>query len=90
MPIFRNYYRHWAFGTRWSIKAITGTLIPDFAYGDLDIQEGGSASLAWIELLESDDADERNRIIGELRSYCERDTLVMVELLAFLNELNEG
>jgi hypothetical protein len=79
--IFLKDYRHWRFGSRSSIKVVLPTLIPDLSYETEEISDGGYASLAWIQFLESDDKDERQEIADALRSYCKLDTLAMVELL---------
>lgn len=50
--------------------------MPELSYKDLEIQEGGSASQAYLNLLE--------RTRKALLKYCERDTIAMVELLNFL------
>jgi hypothetical protein len=79
--VFLQDYRHWRFGSRSSIKVVLPTLIPDLSYETEEISDGGYASLAWIQLLESEDKDERQKIADALRSYCKLDTLAMVELL---------
>lgn len=59
-----------------SIKSVLPAFIPELSYKDLEIQEGGSASQAYLNLLE--------RTRKALLKYCERDTIAMVELLNFL------
>jgi hypothetical protein len=79
--IFLKDYRHWKFGSRSSIKVVLPTLVPELSYELEEISEGGNASLAWIQLLESSDKEERQKIADALRSYCKLDTLAMVKLL---------
>ena len=79
--VFLQDYRHWRFGSRSSIKVVLPTLIPDLSYETEEISDGGYASLAWIQLLESDDEMGQRQIADALRSYCKLDTLAMVELL---------
>lgn len=86
--IFKNYYRHWQFGSRSSIKIVLPTLLPDLSYKDLDIQEGGSASLAWIDMLESSDGESKTAMAQALKMYCERDTWAMVKLLELIKMQN--
>lgn len=70
-----------------SIKAVLPALLPELSYGDLDIQEGASASRLWKDVtLVNPDATEREKVYADLVAYCTRDTWAMVaihkELLA--------
>jgi len=86
-PIFDKQYRHWKFGSKSSIKVVLPTLCRDLSYKDLEIQEGGSASYNWIQMIESDDPIERDSIATALIEYCKLDTLAMVRLLEVLKNL---
>jgi Domain of unknown function(DUF2779) len=85
-PIFDKQYRHWKFGSKSSIKVVLPTLCPDLSYKDLEIQEGGSASYSWIQMIESDDPIKRDSIATALIEYCKLDTLAMVRLLEVLKQ----
>ena len=70
-----------------SIKAVLPALLPELSYGDLDIQEGASASRLWKDVtLVNPEATEREKVYADLVAYCTRDTWAMVaihkELLA--------
>jgi len=68
----------------WSLKAVLPALIPDLSYDDLDIQEGGTASMTY-ESLSCDEDPESIRLKCEnLLEYCKLDTLSMVRLLEVL------
>ena len=85
--IFKKDYRHWEFGTKSSIKVVLPKLLPnspELSYKSQVIQEGGAASKAWIDLIEADDADLKNKTSDDLKEYCKLDTLAMVELLKLL------
>ena len=82
--LFKDHYRDWRFGSKSSIKVVLRNLIPKLSHQNLGIQEGGAASLAWIEILESNDADFKRKKAKELKEYCKRDTFAMVELLKLL------
>ena len=82
--VFKNYYRHWKFGSKSSIKVILPNLIPELSYKDLEIQEGGAASWNWIQMIESDNTESSQVMAEALRKYCERDTWAMVELLKLI------
>ncbi|HDH08313.1 MAG TPA: DUF2779 domain-containing protein [Gammaproteobacteria bacterium] len=83
-PVFEKHYRHWKFGSKSSIKVVLPTLVPELSYKDLEIQEGGSASLGWLQMIESDDETSRELLARDLLAYCGLDTLAMVQLLGVL------
>ena len=82
--VFNKHYRHWQWGTRSSIKKVLPTLVPELSYKDLEIQEGGSATAEWIEMIRATDAQHKAKIAQALLEYCKLDTWAMVELLAVL------
>lgn len=82
--VFGKHYRHWQWGTKSSIKYVLPTLVPALSYDDLEIQEGGSATAQWIEMIRSTDPAEKAVIAQALREYCKLDTWAMVELLAVI------
>ena len=79
--VFKKHYRHWQWGTKSSIKNVLPTLVPELSYKDLEVQEGGMASLEWLRMIETDDANEKAAKANALKRYCELDTLAMVRLL---------
>ena len=88
--MFKKHYLDWRFGSKSSIKVVLPTLIPELTYEELEIQEGGEASLKWIEIIESDDADFKRAKSDALIKYCERDTEAMVALLNFVTDVNSS
>ena len=99
LPIIRiNVYAR-EFGDGFSIKKVLPALVPTMGYDDLDIAEGGMASLKYLEMIElrkmakdgittTDDGvntvEAAQKIFNDLWLYCERDTEAMVELLNML------
>lgn len=79
----KNVY-HWQMNGSASIKSVLPAFIPELSYKDLEIQEGGSASQAYLNLLEKTNEVEIEKTRKALLKYCERDTIAMVELLNFL------
>ena len=79
--VFKKHYRHWEWGTKSSIKNVLPTLVPELSYKDLEVQEGGMASLEWLRMIETDDIEEKATKANALKRYCELDTLAMVRLL---------
>lgn len=73
-----------------SLKDVLPALVPKLGYADLEIQGGSSASAALERLLidsgELSTAD-RQALRRDLLRYCERDTLAMVRLYEWLDEL---
>lgn len=63
------------------MKSVLPAIVPGLGYDDLEIQEGGMASLQYYRMIfEVTDEAERTRLRTALLKYCERDTLAMVEL----------
>jgi hypothetical protein len=54
------------------------------SYADLDIQEGGMASLTYFSLYNDHDEQSVKKKRKNLIEYCKLDTLAMVEILAVL------
>ena len=68
----------------YSLKAVLPGLIPDLLYDELEIQEGGSASLTYESLYLDIDPDSITKKREDLLKYCELDTLSMVKILETL------
>ena len=62
---------------------ITPAISPEFTYGNLEIQDGGSASGLFLESV-LDNNDNTRKLRNNLLSYCERDTYGMVVIHKFL------
>jgi hypothetical protein len=82
----RDYYVPAMKGS-WSIKAVLPALVPNLSYDDLEIHEGGSASLAFLELYYQKDPEIRQATRKNLLEYCGMDTVAMVEILKILNSI---
>jgi hypothetical protein len=89
MEIFRKgYYVHKDFKGSASIKKVLPVLVPELSHKNLAIQEGGTASLSWLTLIDqSVDEKERKQLEEDMLKYCELDTFAMVEILRVLQEL---
>ena len=80
-PVIRDHYYHPAFSGSYSIKSVLPAVVPSLDYGDLVIQEGGSAAQQYYRMVfKETDWIERDAIRQALREYCKRDTLAMMEL----------
>ena len=88
-PVKRGIY-HPDFNGSYSLKAVVPALIPELAYSDLEVADGTTASNRLLALMLNDPPlpeAERAAQRAKLLAYCERDTLVMVKLLAKLEEI---
>ena len=70
----------------WSIKAVLPTIAPELDYANLDdVQRGEMVEPVYFEMIDSATSAERKVALERaLLIYCERDTLAMVRLAAFL------
>jgi hypothetical protein len=92
LPIVRKHVYHPNFNGSFSLKSVLPALLPDMGYGDLEIQDGGTAAAA-LEMLLFDEAmptADKKALRKQLLAYCERDTLAMVKLHERLGRLAEG
>ncbi len=90
LPIVRDHVNHPKFGGSFGLKSVTPALVPELAYGDLEIAEGDVAStlLEGLLLREGEiPAAERKKLRKQLLAYCERDTLATVRVYERLEGL---
>lgn len=83
--IKKNIY-HPDFNGSFSIKDVLPALVPDLGYDDLEVADGSTASLRYIEMIELAPMDtEAAKVIWEqLWAYCKRDTEAMVAVMRYL------
>lgn len=68
----------------YSLKAVLPALVPDLSYSDLEIQEGGTASMVYESLYSESDLIAIKKKKENLLKYCEIDTLSLVRILQLL------
>jgi hypothetical protein len=71
----------------YSIKAVLPALVPELSYDNLEINEGGLASIAYESLQTETDLMFIAEIKQQLLEYCRLDTLGMVRLLEKLESI---
>lgn len=71
----------------YSLKAVLPALVPDLSYDDLEIQEGGTASMVYESLYSDTDPESVNKKRKDLLKYCKLDTWGMVEVLRVLSSI---
>jgi hypothetical protein len=80
-PFRSRMLYHPAMKGSYSIKKVLPALVPELSYNDLEISEGGTASLTYMSLYEDTDQESILAKRENLLRYCELDTLAMVKLL---------
>jgi len=77
--VLTNY--HPGFHGSYSVKAVLPAVVPELGYDDLEIQEGGHASVAFARMISPEtEESERARLGQALLDYCRRDTEAMVRV----------
>ena len=85
LPLIREHVYDPEFHGSFSLKWVLPALVPELGYDDLEIRDGGLASLAYAEMQAPETTLERRaQICAALLSYCRRDTQAMVELFRIL------
>lgn len=80
-PFAKQWYVHPEFRGRTSIKYVLPVLVPEFSYKALAIQEGGTATTKWNEMVTGKmDAATAEQTRKDLLAYCGLDTRAMVEI----------
>jgi len=87
MDLFKHSYVDFRFTGSTSIKKVLLIVCSHLNYDENAIHHGIGAMVAWLEMIDSSNDDEVERIDSELRAYCALDTLAMVKTLRFLRNL---
>ena len=86
-PLAKAYYYHPAMMGHWSIKDVLPTIAPELAYDNDslgEVRDGGGAQVAYREIIAAGtSAERRSALVSDLKNYCARDTLAMVEVVRF-------
>jgi hypothetical protein len=93
LPIVRDHVYHPDFGGGFGLKRVLPALVPGLRHGDLEIQDGGAATVELERLLlrgSEMTAAERAELRAQLLAYCRLDTLGMVKILERLRVLAAG
>ncbi len=93
LPVLREFVYHPEFRGSFSLKSVLTPLVPDLGYADLEIRDGGIASVQLKRLLLDGDRLEphdREQLAAALDRYVERDTWALVRLMERLRELARG
>lgn len=80
-------YIHPHFKGKSSIKYVLPALVPELSYKELEIQEGGTASSTWFDIVHGDNKNNqsyKDQKTKALKEYCCLDTLAMVKIFDVL------
>jgi len=86
-PFQKKWYYTPEMKGKYSIKNVLPALVPHLSYGDLEIQEGGTASNLFAQMASGNFDGDIETARKNLIDYCKLDTLAMVEILAVLYKL---
>ena len=89
--VVKQHVGHPDFHAYTSIRYVGPALVDDLSYDGLGIQNGDAAMLLCEAVAAKRvTADERHRILDDLREYCGMDTMSLVKLLERFRELAQG
>ena len=88
-PFQKKYYYSPEMKGSYSIKAVLPALVPELSYDNLEINEGGLASIAYESLQTETDLMFIAEIKQQLLEYCKLDTLGMVRILEKIETLSD-
>ena len=89
-PFKAGWYVVPAMNGRTSIKVVLPALVPALSYADLNVQEGGTASLLFTQLVTGHYPGDVGQLRADLLAYCGLDTLAMVKVLEVLERAANG
>ncbi len=87
LPFQKKYYYTPEMQGSYSIKYVLPALVPELSYENMEIADGGTASLAYESLLSMDNFIKIDEIKKQLLEYCKLDTLAMVKILEKLESV---
>ena len=87
IPFQKKYYYTNDMQGSYSIKYVLPALVPELSYENLEINEGGLASIAFESLYYETDMIKISETRNNLLKYCKLDTLAMVKILEKLESL---
>lgn len=87
-PFSEQWFVDWRFYASASIKDVLPVLVPGMSYADLDVKGGNTAQRVWMETIQGGkNQNNKEKVMNDLRKYCERDTLAMIEIWEVLKDL---
>lgn len=91
LALVRGHVYDLQFQGSYSLKSIAPVLAPGITWRGLAIKDGAIAARAYTQLVQSPpDADQVRQTLRDLRQYCARDTLALVDVHRALTHLADG
>lgn len=89
-PFRSRYLYHSKMQGSASLKSVLPAFVPECSYDELEIGDGGSASLMYLSCIkDSIPAAEKEKIYDNLKAYCCMDTLAEVRLIEVLYQYSK-
>jgi len=85
--VFKTGYVDIAFEGSTSIKKVLPVIVPDLSYEDMEIGDGTAAMDGWKKMLNMPFGEDRDAKRAALLEYCKLDTLAMVRIHQFVDDL---
>ncbi len=86
IPFQKKWYYTPEMQGSYSIKYVLPALVPELSYNELEVADGGTASIVYEQLIEETDMIKTMETRKNLLEYCKLDTLAMVEILKKLGQ----
>jgi uncharacterized protein DUF2779 len=87
LPFQQKWYYTPAMKGSYSIKYVLPALVPELSYKDLEIQNGGTASSIFVQMVQGSLDKNIAQTRQNLLKYCEMDTWAMVKILEKLQDI---
>ncbi len=86
-PFSKGWFVDKDFFGKASVKWVLPALLPELSYKELNISNGGQAQRIWMEtVLKGKNPEQKDKIMDDLRKYCNLDTYAMYVILKYLEE----
>lgn len=87
-PFQKRWYYTPEMKGSYSIKSVLPALVPELSYQSLEIQEGGTASSTFTQMVIGQFQGDIQKTRTDLLEYCKLDTFAMVKIVEKLKEIN--
>lgn len=87
IPFQQKWYYDPKMKGSYSIKYVLPALVPELSYQNLEIQEGGTASNVFVQMVTGEFTGNVEETKKDLLEYCKMDTLAMVSIVKKLFQM---
>jgi len=89
IPFQKRWYYTPEMKGSYSIKYVLPALVPDISYQDLEIKEGGTASIVFAQMASGEFTGDYKKTRKDLLEYCKLDTYAMVKIYEVLTKVSQ-